>query len=143
MRTADGDRIHQLLRQCVGRDNAITARQIASALQMVERDVRFTIASEWPHWVENGQVLVSVPAINGGFFYANEAEQIQRRERLLISLWLEAGFKVLQFQEAARSAGFGGLLLGWTAKIIRFIQGKPEFKTFVEESHPERRKEAA
>lgn len=139
MTTPLGDRIHALLLQHYGLENAITAPEIGRILGVGEREVRYRIAEESSGWAGDGKLLLAAPQF--GFFFATDAEAIAHRERMLISLWLQAGEKVLRFQEAARKAGFGGLLLAWTTKLLKFIHGRPDFKTFVEQSHPERRRE--
>lgn len=136
-----GDRIHALLREHRGAAHAITAPMIAHAVWMDVREVRKRIAEEFPNWIKDGGLLLSRPGI--GFFFATDVEEIVHRDRLLISLWLQSGRKVIEFHEAAREAGFGGVVLWAACKIIRFIEARPTFKTFLEESHPEKWKEAA
>jgi hypothetical protein len=108
VRSAIGDRIEAVLKQHRGEANAITAEEIGERVQLNSRDVRAVIANEFREWCGAGALLCCLP--RRGFFFATETEEILRRQRVLLSLALEAKAKVANFHRAMRMAGFGGLV---------------------------------
>ena len=74
MRTPLGDKVYAILRGRVGRDNAIHAHEIASALNLrprMEREIRRRIADERSLWAaKKGDAAIFVLSLSGGGFFA-------------------------------------------------------------------------
>ena len=87
---ATAARVLQQLRGRIGKENAVTARQLAIETGSNERQVRRIIAAKCSEWGrEHGLVLVC--AGNVGFYVATEAEEVGRRRELLVRLALQIG----------------------------------------------------
>jgi len=77
MRTPQGDKIFEVLQKHLGRENAISAPDIAKALRWPagrEREVRRIIRTESPLWADKNGVLCAAPG--GGYFLAQTFEEL-------------------------------------------------------------------
>jgi len=85
MRTSQGDKIYQVLRTHLGRENAISAPAICKALRWPEgreREVRRVIRSESPLWADANGIVCAAPG--GGYFLAQTLEEIMAYESWLL-----------------------------------------------------------
>ena len=88
MRTPQGDKIFEVLRAHLGRENAISAPDICTALRWPtgrEREVRRIIRAESPLWSDANGIVCAAPG--GGYFLAQTLEEI-----LAYESWLQEGF---------------------------------------------------
>jgi len=87
MRTKNGDRIYDILRSHIGKENAISAPAIAQALRWPEhreRKVRQIIRDESMFWAANGGLVCAIPG--SGYFIAQSFEELAAYES-----WLTEG----------------------------------------------------
>lgn len=118
MRTPEGEKILSVIRGHVGRENAISARDICLELgwspKARERLVRRIVADESALWTVPGgvdagraAVLVCAAASRGdsGYFVAADFEEAETYYNWLLSLAAVANRKVFNFREACSKMG--------------------------------------
>ena len=77
MRTNPGDKIFAILKTHIGRENAISAPELAKAIgwrSSLEREVRRIIRTESPLWAERDGLVCAVPG--GGYFLGTSFEEL-------------------------------------------------------------------
>ena len=112
MRTPLGDKIYEILRNRVGRENAIHAHELAEELGMrrgMEREIRRVIGTERNLWVaKKGAAAILVLSFSGGGFFACENYE----EYILCRGWCAgdvetARLKLEDLDSCAAIYGFG------------------------------------
>lgn len=103
------DRILSTLAGCIGRDTAISAPQLARRAAVSEREVRRIISTHHDDcgWQVYG-VLVCEPGL--GFYFADDAEQVEREWLRKRRLRDEAQGRLKRLECLMQKSGFGGLL---------------------------------
>lgn len=106
MRTPQGEHIFRVLKRHIGRDQAITARDICRELGWsagLAREVRRIIAAEYSAW----SAVVCARAGRGasGYFIAETYEEAQTYRAWLDDLVTVAATKVVAFDEACSKMG--------------------------------------
>lgn len=113
MRSPEGDKIFSVIRRHVGRDNAISARDICREIGWDpvarERLVRRLIADESSLWTAGpgARCLVCSAPGNGGagYFVAASFEEAETYYNWLLSLAAVANGKVFNFRAACSKMG--------------------------------------
>lgn len=98
------DRIADVLRQHIGRENAIKSRHIAADLGLppnADRLIRDTIADE--DWEAREMLVVAIPGI--GFYVATDIAEADAYHALLCILRDRAAAKVEKFRRTAAKLG--------------------------------------
>lgn len=100
--------IEAVLRQHVGREQAITAPQICRALNWpltLEREVRRILKEEGRSWGKEGELFIICAIPGRGYFLAQDIEEIEAHDNWLSAQYAAVGKTRRDFRALCKNLG--------------------------------------